>query len=106
MTFAVENRDSAGVAVFLMICSDAGLSDVHVPSSLDIRVGGRAVANIQHSVKEDRRLVASERAERQSIESVFDIAKASTDPGESISEHLDGLACMLWGNEIPQCLPK
>ena len=74
--------------------------------SLEIRVGGRAVANIQHSVKEDRRLVASERAERQSIESVFDIAKASTEPGESISEHLDGLACMLWGNEIPQCLPK
>jgi hypothetical protein len=66
---------------------------------------GHLVANIQHSVKEDRRLVASERAERQSIESVFDIAKASTDPGESISEHLDGLACMLWGNEIPQCLP-
>jgi hypothetical protein len=51
--------------------------------SLEIRVGGRAVANIQHSVKEDRRLVASE---RQSIESVFDIAKASTDPGESISD--------------------
>ena len=74
--------------------------------SLEIRVGGRAVANIQHSVKEDRRLVASERAERQSIESVSDIAKASTDPGGSISEHLDGQSCMLWGNEIPQCPDK